>query len=96
MIQGYYAGIDILGAPGVVINRGTIADTGSGVAIYGPSNAGVYLQKGGTVVNAGTIAGYNAGIYGGTALTMYGTGGSLLVLENGYKFIGHVTALLRT
>ena len=74
-IQGF-SGVYLGGGAGMVTNSGTIAGT---------DLAGVILAEGGTVVDAGTITGGT-----GTAISFGGTGGNLLVLENGYNLGGGV------
>ncbi len=76
LIEGY-RGVEITGAAGTVTNAATI---------LGTHGFGIELFAGGTVIDSGTIS----GAYGGGAVSFGGTGGNLLVLEQGYKLSGAV------
>jgi O-antigen biosynthesis protein len=67
-----YTGVLVAGAAGTVTNTGTI---------IGTSGDGVELELGGTVIDSGTIS-------GGYGVRLDGSGGDLLVLEQGYKLTG--------
>jgi hypothetical protein len=77
-IGGGFGGSSTVAASGTVINNGYIAGTGT-------NGVGIWLAKGGTLTNGGSIIGN-----GGTAVSFYGTGHNLLVLDPGYGFSGVV------
>ncbi len=81
LISGTEVGVFVTSGIGIVTNFGTI---------IGTSGYGVYLGGGGTVIDAGTIAG--AGV--APAIVFGGSGGSnnLVVLERGFSISGGIYA----
>lgn len=77
LIQGIREGVYIEGGAGTVTNSGRILST---------TTFGIQFAAGGTVIDLGTISGG-----AGTAISFGGTGGNLLVLENGYSLTGGVS-----
>jgi hypothetical protein len=81
---GNAAGGLIQGGAGLTASGTFAATVTNSGTIIGSAGIGIDLAAGGTVVDSGTISG------SGTAVRFGGTGGSLLVLEPGYKFTGSV------
>ncbi len=100
-IAGGNDGVFIGGSGGTVVNEGSLAGT-VGIGVFlGPDGSltnaagasitggafGAQLSAGGTLTNAGTIAGGN-----GTAVAFSDAGGNLLILDPGAVLLGGVDA----
>ncbi len=84
------SGIVIDGSAGMVVNHGSIIATGN-QGLHGGTagNYGVFLRKGGTVWDSGTISGAYAAVSFAFPL-LGGTADNRMVLYPGYKLVGKV------